>query len=279
VLDEVLHLLACPHCGAPLAPVERSVACPNGHSFDVARQGYVSLLPGGARRATADTAAMVAAREAFLGAGHFDRLGDALADECERALAFDGCVVDLGAGTGWYLARVLDRLRDRPGLALDLSAHALRRAARAHPRAGAVACDVWRRLPVRDAVAALALSVFAPRNGAEIARLLRPGGAVVAVTPTSRHLEELVGALGLLSVDERKRERLAASLDPYLELSSRSDREWRMELRRDDVANAAAMGPSAHHVEPGRLERRVAGLPEPVAVTASVTLSVYRRRG
>ena len=63
----------------------------------------------------------------------------------------DGCVLDLGAGTGWYLARVLDRLPGRSGLALDLSRHALRRAARAHARIGAVAADAWGPLPVRDA--------------------------------------------------------------------------------------------------------------------------------
>src|SRR5688572_20694208 len=121
-----------------------------------------------------------------------------------------GCILDLGAGTGWYLARVLERLPGRQGLALDLSKHALRRAARAHPRIGAVACDAWAPLPLRDGVAALVLSVFAPRDGAEIARVLRPGGALVVVTPTDRHLEPLVSKLGLLTVDERKEERIDA---------------------------------------------------------------------
>jgi 23S rRNA (guanine745-N1)-methyltransferase len=300
VLDDALHLLACPHCAAPLSRRARSVACPDGHSFDVARHGYVSLLPGDARLGSADTAEMVAAREAFLAAGHFDPLAGAIAGEAERALGEEavqalgadverargaeapsgdgpvagagGCVVDLGAGTGWYLARVLDRLPGRVGLALDLSKHALRRAARAHPRIGAVACDVWRGLPVRDSVAALALGVFAPRNGAEIARLLRPGAALVVVTPTERHLAELVDALGLLTVDERKQERLAAELDPHLELERRVEREWPLALGRDDAVNAVAMGPSARHVA---LEE---ALEPPGAVTASVAISTYRRR-
>jgi 23S rRNA (guanine745-N1)-methyltransferase len=279
MLDDVLHLLACPHCAMPLSRLERSVACPSGHSFDVARHGYLSLLPGDARLGTADTAAMVTAREAFLGAGHFEPLAGALGDECERIAAGGpaGCVVDLGAGTGWYLARVLDRLPGRPGLALDLSKHALRRAARAHPRIGAVACDAWRPLPLRDGVAALVMSVFAPRDGAEIARVLRPGGALVVVTPTGRHLAELVSALDLLSVDERKRERLAGKFDPHLEPADPSEHEWPVVLGREEVANAVAMGPSARHVDRAELERRIAALPEPVAVTVSVTISVYGR--
>jgi len=280
VLDHVLPLLACPHCRAQLGEAAGAVACPNGHSFDVARAGYVSLLPGDARLGSADSAEMVAAREAFLAAGHFEPLAESLAGEAQRALGADadrGCVLDLGAGTGWYLACVLDRLPGRPGLALDLSKHALRRAARAHPRIGAVACDAWGRLPVRDAVAALALSVFAPRNGAEIARVLGAGGTLVVVAPTDRHLGELVSALDLLTVDERKQERLTAKLGPHLEPDRRAEREWSLALGRRDLANAAAMGPSAHHVAREELEARIAALPDPAQVTASVTISTWRR--
>jgi 23S rRNA (guanine745-N1)-methyltransferase len=302
VLDDALDLLSCPHCAGPLTRSGRSVTCPNGHDFDVARSGYLSLLPGDAKLGSADTPEMVAAREAFLAAGHLEPLGDALAEEAVRALSGEpgralggepgralggepgravgrrsvpkalppGCVVDLGAGTGWYLARVLDRLPGRPGLALDLSKHALRRAAREHSRIAAVACDAWRPLPVRDSVAAVVLSVFAPRNGPEIARVLRPGGSLVVVTPTARHLTELVTAHRLLTVDERKEERLAATLDAHLDLERRVEHEWSLDLAAADVANAVAMGPSARHVTPGETGSRT-------AVTASLAISTYRR--
>ena len=254
--------------------------CEAGHSFDVARQGYLSLLPGDAELGSADTAAMVSARSAFLGAGHFDPLAEELQSECERAVAADagGCVVDLGAGTGWYLARVLERVGDRTGLALDLSKHALRRAARAHPRIAAVACDAWRPLPLRDGVAALALSVFAPRNGPELARVLRSRGVLVLASPTRAHLGELVPALGLLSVDERKPQRLAAQLDPYLDRLAQHGLDWTMELDHAGVRDLVGMGPSALHTGAGALEEAVAALAEPVRVTGSVSVSVYRRR-
>jgi 23S rRNA (guanine745-N1)-methyltransferase len=73
-VNEALHLLACPYCAGPLTRSGGSVGCPNGHAFDVARSGYLSLLPGDARLGSADTAEMVAAREAFLGSGHFEPL-------------------------------------------------------------------------------------------------------------------------------------------------------------------------------------------------------------
>lgn len=256
------------------------MTCPTGHSFDIARQGYLSLLPGDAQLGSADTAEMVGARERFLGAGHFDALADSLAAEAERTLAGGpaGAVLDLGAGTGFHLSRVLERLPGRAGLALDLSKHALRRAARAHERIGAVAADAWRPLPLHDEAVALALCVFAPRDGAELARVLEPGGALIVVVPGERHLAELVETLGLLSVDERKRERLAAKLDPHFGPANVSAIEWSLELSRAAVRDAVAMGPSADHADHEALAAAVAALPEPVAVTASVELFVRRAR-
>lgn len=279
MLDGVLTLLRCPHCGSKLGRAGSTVRCAHGHSFDVARQGYLALLPGDARLGTADSATMVAARERFLAGGHFDRLAEALEETCLEAVARGpaGAVVDLGAGTGWYLARVLDRLPDRAGLALDLSKHALRRASRAHERIGAVAADAWRPLPMRDEAAAVVLSVFAPRAGAKVARVLRPGGALVVVGPTGKHLGELVSSLQLLSVDERREKRLAEKLDPHLEPAGRTNLEWKLELGRDGVRDVIAMGPSAVHTEQSTLDEAIAVLPDPMEVTASMTISTHRR--
>src|SRR5258708_5908405 len=149
VLDDVLRFLACPHCGESLRRQGEQLRCRLGHTFDVARQGYVSLLPGGGKGSSGDTAAMIRARAEFLAAGHFAHLAAALAEsaaEDGRALAGDACVVDVGAGTGYYLAAILDALPGLAGVALDASRFALRRAARAHRRIGAAACDVWRGL-------------------------------------------------------------------------------------------------------------------------------------
>jgi 23S rRNA (guanine745-N1)-methyltransferase len=273
VLADVVGYLRCPHCARDLELARGAVNCGAGHKFDVARQGYVSLLRGGPRAARGDTAGMVAARSRFLAGGHFDPLAEALASAAGR-VGGDGCVVDLGAGTGWQLARVLDALAARHGVALDVSAPALRRAARAHPRIGAVGCDVWGPLPLRDRVAGLVLNVFAPRNGAEMARLLALRGSLLVVTPTTRHLHELVEGLGLLSVDSRKQERLDRELAGHFRVGRAELREWKMTLSRADLEAVAAMGPSAVHLDPGTLRRRLETLPERMEVSASVTMSV-----
>lgn len=281
MLPEVVACLACPHCREPLASDGPGVLrCAGGrHVFDVARQGYVSLLPGDARTGTADTAAMVAARADFLAAGHYAAVAEELARSAGEAYPGAGCVADLGAGTGYYLAAVLDALpQPVPGLALDLSKFALRRAARAHPRAGAVVCDAWRPLPVRDGAAGLVLNVFAPRRGEEIRRVLRPGGSLLVVSPAPGHLAELVGALGLLAVDERKEERLHTALGPYLEHAGTRELDVGMALDHAAVETVVLMGPSAWHTDPEALRARIAALPDPVRVGTSVRISRWLRR-
>ena len=257
MLADVLPLLRCPGCAAGLEQRDGQVRCGSGHAYDVARQGYLSLLPGGARTSTADSAAMVQARAQFLAAGHYDPVADALAAAVPR-----GPVLDVGAGTGQHLARVLDAVAE-PGIALDLSKHAARRAARAHPRIGSVVADAWQALPVRDAVVGAVLSVFAPRGPQETARVLAPGGWLVVATPTARHLGELVGPLGLVSVDPDKDARLERQLAGFRLLSEELV-ERSLVLSADDVRAAVAMGPSARHLDP-------AALPE---LAGEVTLSV-----
>jgi 23S rRNA (guanine745-N1)-methyltransferase len=280
MLDDVLPFLACPNCSADLALAGASVRCARSHAFDVARQGYVNLVSGKASGITGDTPPMVEARAAFLAAGHFAPIERAVVAAAQRAVADRpaGCVVDIGAGVGHYLAPVLDALPGRIGLALDVSKPALRRAARAHLRAGAVGCEIWQGLPVRTGAAALALNIFAPRNPAEIHRILARDGMLVVVSPTARHLIELVWKLDLLKIEPEKQDRIEAAIAPYCQLCSEDDWEFTMSLSHNDVEAVVGMGPSSWHTSPRQLRDRVRMLDEPVQVTASVIVSTFRRR-
>ncbi len=285
MLADIVDLLRCPVCGDALGETGGALRCAAGHSFDIARQGYVNLVPG-----RADTPEMVEARDAFLQAGHFRPLSAALAEEARAAggaagamggasgADSGGAVLDLGAGTGHHLAAVLDALPDARGIAIDASPAALRRAARAHERAAAVGADAWKPLPVADGVAALVLSVFAPRNPDEMARILAPGGTLLAVTPTTRHLYELVGPLGLLSVPDDKADRLDAQLKTHFTLTARRPLEHSMFLTREEATQLVRMGPSAWHLDDQAMAASLAALPDPLTVTASVTLSRYAVR-
>jgi 23S rRNA (guanine745-N1)-methyltransferase len=207
---------------------------------------------------------MVAARHEFLAAGHYAPISDALAAHARTGAA--GVVADVGAGTGHHLAAVLDAHPRRVGIALDSSAPALRRAAKAHTRIAAVACNAWTALPLNDAAAAVVLSVFAPRNAAEIRRVLHKDGIVLAVTPTERHLHELREPLGLLDTDPGKADRLAADLG--LRERERHRIERQLHLTADEARLAAKMGPAGHH---DRAQRPLADV---IDATLSVDLTV-----
>jgi 23S rRNA (guanine745-N1)-methyltransferase len=284
-LGAVAARLRCPQCGAPLAPRDGTLTCARGHAFDLARHGYVALPPRRGKVARGDSSAMVAARAAFLDAGHYGPITRAVtaaaraavAAPCDAVTVDGGLAVDVGAGTGHHLAALLDAFDAWHGLALDASRYALRRAVRAHPRIAAVVGDVWRELPLQDGAADLVLDVFAPRHGAEIARVLARGGALLVVSPTRRHLHPLVEALGMLRVDAEKAERVHAALAPHLTAVSGETVEFGMRLTHADVRALVAMGPTAHHLAADDLDRRVARLPEPVEVTASVRVETFRR--
>lgn len=307
----VVELLICPHCGGELRENGASLICSRGHTMNIARQGYVSLLGRDSGTHTADSAEMVAAREKFLASRHFQPLVDAVVEAAtevgegasegqgaEAAEAADanegnkgndaagsagaavaaepvggGAVVDLGCGSGRYLAAVLDSLPGRIGIGVDNSKFAARRAARSHQRASAVVADIWDGIPIRDGAASVMLNVFSPRNGEEMARILEPGGRLVVVTPQSGHLGELIERFGMISVDPDKEERLERSLGALAERAKSRDLEWTMKLPPDEIRNLVEMGPSAGRMNKTEMAAALEGLEETTNVTAAVTIT------
>jgi 23S rRNA (guanine745-N1)-methyltransferase len=281
-LPELLDLLRCPVCSAPFSPTDGGIRCAAGHSYDVARHGYVNLLPGPPPR-HADTAEMVAARERFLDAGHYAGIARQLTASVRDGLAAvrgagptaGTSVLEVGAGTGYYLRELLDALPGR-GLALDISVPAARRAARAHPRVGAVVADTWQPLPVAEGSLDAVTCVFAPRNPAEFARVLRPDGVLAVVAPQPEHLAGLRESLGLLDVPEDKRERLAAAVAPWFTPLDEQHLRWRPSWPVAVVRDLVAMGPNAFHAGAGELDEQLRRLPDPVDLEVAVSVRTWR---
>jgi len=308
-----VQALLCPVCADSFdlpAAGAAALVCRSGHNFDIAKQGYVNLLTGAGTRFTADTAQMVEARAAFLAAGHYRPLAEALADmvagqlsnhatgplshhaagpltgqlsegqhrppSAAEAARHQDLLVDAGTGTGYYLEEIHRRV-DVASVGLDISKYALRRAARTNPETVNVAWDLWRPLPLAAGSAAAVVDVFAPRNAAEFARILRPGGFLAVVTPLPGHLAEIAQPAGLLAQQEHKQEALEASLSQFFRLTSTRQLEYQMELDRQDVVRAAMMGPSGHHVDPAELRDTVAQLQETSLVSARFRLSLFHQ--
>ncbi|MGN6443898.1 putative RNA methyltransferase [Amnibacterium sp.] len=269
-LDGALALLACPVCLGPLDREGSTLRCQEGHAFDVARQGYAALATGAT--VPGDTAAMVRDRAAFLAAGHYAPITEAVVaavQEDARRIA------DLASGPGTYLAAVLEHRHGARGVALDASAPAIRLAAAAHPRAAAATADLRTRIPLATGSIDAALVVFGPRHGGELDRVLAPDGVVVVVIPEAAHLTELRGPFGTLAVGADKGARLQQRMLPLRPVAD--DRiTARRTLSPEDVARVVLMGPSGHHLDHDDVRRRAAEQ-GPVAVTVDVRVLRFAR--
>lgn len=262
MINTVLAALRCPICQASLAEAPGGVRCERGHGFDRARQGYIHLGTG-RKLPEGDTAEMVAARVAFLEAGHYEPLRAAIAEATPDTARL---IVDVGAGPGFYLAAALDRAAQASGLAIDVSKAALRRVR--HERAEAVLADAWAELPIHDGTVDVLLNVFAPRNGTEFARVLSEDGILVVVTPNQDHLTELREAYGLLEVDPAKDERLAQTLRAFRATRTR-DLTWPLDLTEEETSALVGMGPNAFHGQAAKGKMRT---------SASVKVTTYVER-
>lgn len=278
-----IEFLVCPHCGGELRQNGGSLICSKGHTQNIARQGYVSLLGRDSGTHTADSAEMIAARERFLVAGHYRPLLDALVETAAGEGAGQspgrgesgsgGAVVDLGSGTGYYLAAILDSLPGRVGIGIDNSKYAARRTAKSHERAAAVVADIWDGIPVRDDAAGLMLNIFSPRNGEEMDRILAPGARLIVVTPQPGHLGELIERFGMISVDPDKEARLDRSLGRLIERAGSRNLEWTMKLGPDSIRDLVEMGPSAGRISKADMDQEIEGLGPETVVTAAVTIT------
>jgi 23S rRNA (guanine745-N1)-methyltransferase len=262
-------LLRCPLCKSGFTAAVGALVCRNGHSFDLAREGYVNLLPSRRRRPAAggDGPAQLRHRAEFLDAGHLDAVATMVAAHVEQSAVER--ILDAGSGTGYHLAGIAAKLPGTIiGLGLDISKDAARQAARRWPTPAFAVADLWAEWPVHDAAVDLVLSIFAPKNFHEIARVLRPGGWLALTHPGPEHLIELRNRFGLLRQNEKSSRRYADMTahfigpPPVVRLHSRAV------LDPATVLATILMGPNARHVDRTILDVSS----EPIAVTFDINL-------
>lgn len=286
MLSHIVDILADPNDGTALSGADdfSRLVSESGHSYDVAKQGYVTLAAGAGLKHKGDDMDMVNARETYLAMGHFAPFVEAVTGAVQDALdsaslaeSTPASLLEVGAGTGYYLAHTLDSIAEARGVGLDISPHAAKHLAKCHSRVGAVVADVWERLPIRDESVNAISVVFAPRNPAEFQRVLAPGGQVIVLTPGAGHLDELREPLGILGVEEGKVERMYEQAEGFLEQAADPvDISFPIELDKASVAAQVGMSPSARHISAGELAERMAALPPTLTVTARARLDCLR---
>ena len=177
--------LICPICRLPLIREGRTLRCGRNHSFDVARQGYVNLLPVQQKRSLnpGDTREQVLSRRAFLESGAYEPIVEAVKAAAE---GHAGPVLDVGCGEGWYAVRVADHLNAEL-TGLDISKEAVRCAA-AKYKGRRWICGTAAHLPIEDASVGVLMSMFALTMPLEFRRVLKKDGIFIQVLAAQDHL-------------------------------------------------------------------------------------------
>ncbi|WP_336982369.1 MULTISPECIES: 23S rRNA (guanine(745)-N(1))-methyltransferase [unclassified Cedecea] len=237
----------CPLCHSVLSASANSYRCPQGHQFDIAKEGYVNLLPVQHKRSKdpGDSAEMMQARRAFLDAGHYQPLRDTVCQLLKEIAP--SALLDIGCGEGYYTAGFASVVADNGGetWGLDVSKVAIRYAAKRY-REVKFCVASSHRLPFADESMDSIVRIFAPCKGEELARVVKRGGVMVTATPGPRHLMQLKG---LIYQDIVLHSEAVESM-PGFTLQQTLQPGWMMNLRGDEAAALLQMTPFAWRARP-----------------------------
>lgn len=273
-----MPLLKCPVCGEALCPREHVMVCSCGHSFDVAKQGYVNLLMSNksSGKRHGDDKLMVQARQSFLDAGYYNCLRDALCSLAVRHCSGDVDMLDAGCGEGWYtcaVKRALENARHRcSACGVDISRLTLIQAAK-RDKSLSLAVASINALPVPDASCGLLLNIFAPHDDDEFRRVLRPGGILLKAVPLEGHLFQLKAA-----VYDRPYKNPAAHYAPDgFESLGRTDICEKITLRSQaDIMNLFMMTP--YYYKTGRADQEKLSRLDTLETDVQFGIFALRRR-
>jgi 23S rRNA (guanine745-N1)-methyltransferase len=265
--------IICPICRLAVEQQAKTWICAKGHSFDVAREGYVNLLPVQHKhsREPGDAADMLKARREFLNAGYYQGLREAVLNLLAPLQAHS--LLDVGCGEGYYTGAFTTIATDITGL--DIAKPAIQLAARRFQGitwlvgSGAV-------LPIADASVDIVCSLFSQLHIDEMVRVLRPGGHVLVVTPASDHLHAVRAAL-FEEVRLHEPGKFIAGFEERFELRSREEVRFPLNLTQHSLQQLLLMTPYVWKAKPEKREALEAS--ESFDTNAAFTLLLFRKGG
>lgn len=266
------QVLMCPVCRQSLNLTERTWRCEQGHSYDVAKQGYVNLhvVQHKHSKNPGDTPESVDARRAFLQDGYYQPLQQAVVALFKQLDV--KAILDIGCGEGYYTSAMQQVVEQCVGV--DIAKNAVQRAAKLNTEVTWVV-GTGATLPVLDQSMDACTSLFSPIPQAEIARVLKDEGYLIVVTPASEHLYAMREAL-FEQVNPHTPEKFVEQLQNLFELKQEQIIDAPFVLDQQALKNLIAMTPYAYKASPERrsqLEQQ-----SQLEITASFQIYVFQKR-
>ena len=262
--------LRCPNCGNALEKQEKAYICPKGHSFDIARQGYVNLLTVQQKHSLnpGDTREQVLSRRAFLEEGYYAPICGALIEEAKN-LGISGPVLDIGCGEGYYSSRLAEAL-DAELVGLDISKEAVRCAA-AKYKGPTWLTATAAHIPVEEESVQLITSLFALTLPEEFKRVLRKDGYYFQGLAAQDHL---LGLKSIIYPELKFKDKDTVPSLPGFELVKSVPIRFTFTVEGQQVQNLFSMTPHVFRI--GKEGAENLRKTETLTDTASCVLNVYR---
>lgn len=264
--------LMCPVCRQRLELVSKTWRCEQGHSYDIAKQGYVNLhvVQHKHSKNPGDTPESVDARRAFLQGGYYQPLQQALVHLLKDLKA--KMVLDIGCGEGYYTSAMQQVVEQCIGV--DIAKNAVQRAAKLNDKVTWVV-GTGATLPVVNQSMDVCTSLFSPIPQTEILRVLKDDGYLIVVTPATDHLYAMREAL-FEQVNPHTPQKFVEQLQDLFELKEQQVIDAPLVLDQQALKNLIAMTPYAYKASPERrmqLEQKAH-----LQVTASFQIYLFQKR-
>ncbi|WP_368559996.1 putative RNA methyltransferase [Acinetobacter baumannii] len=264
--------LMCPVCRQRLELVSKTWRCEQGHSYDIAKQGYVNLhvVQHKHSKNPGDTPESVDARRAFLQGGYYQPLQQAVVHLLKQLKA--KTVLDIGCGEGYYTSAMQQVVEQCIGV--DIAKNAVQRAAKLNDKVTWVV-GTGATLPVIDQSMDVCTSLFSPIPQTEILRVLKDDGYLIVVTPATDHLYAMREAL-FEQVNPHTPQKFVEQLQDLFELKEQQVIDAPLVLDQQALKNLIAMTPYAYKASPERrmqLEQKAH-----LQVSASFQIYLFQKR-
>lgn len=245
-MSEKIQLI-CPVCGDVLLRQEKSYSCRKKHSFDIARQGYVNLLPVQNKHSLSpgDTVTMLNARRNFLKNGYYLPICDAVCSLIKKYTdSTEPVLLDIGCGEGYYTSE-FEKQCNAVCIGTDISKDAVRMSC-ASSRTVLWTVATASHLPVADESTDVITAIFSLFVGREYARVLRKGGIAIEVTAGSSHLIELKR---LIYDEVYVQNKQPAPQNDFFDLLEQNNEQFSFTVNNDDLQNLLLMTPHVHRIK------------------------------
>lgn len=263
-------IFTCPFCGENLTVKGKSLFCVNNHCFDVAKSGYVNLLPVDKKNSVnpGDNKEMIAARVRVMNKGYYKTLADKIIEKLGGLNPTR--ILDAGCGTGYIPYRLKEEFKDTEVVGTDISKYAIEQASKLY-KEPAFAVASSKSMPFEKGKADAVICAFAPVYASEFGRVSKEGAIFLRVVPAKEHL---YGLKEFLYDAPRYNEEDEMSFCGYEGIGVEKA-EGEFVGDKDDIAALVKMTPYYYHTSVEKLEK--INSIERLAVNTAFEIRTFRK--